>query len=395
MHTFEKNITKLYWIYSFNSTGFHLVVYTLFILSKGFSMQQFFLIEAAAVIVNVVTEIPTGIFSDRIGRKWSLLISSLIGIPACLFIIISSNFYVVLIAMSMGGIAISFSSGTDTAFLYDTLKALNREGEFNKVFGKMRWFGSWTGAIGGIIGGIIATYGLAYPWWAAFIVNFPILFITMTLREPPLSEESTADETKRFHLTESLKYSFKGESGFFIIYASVIWLFFSLGFWLWQPYLKLISVPILYFGFFYATERLLSGFASKYAFKIEGKIGISKSLLFIPLILALAFLLESRFAVIIGFLFIFLQSISSGYFSPILAGYINSRIPSSRRATVLSTKNMLSSILFAILSPLLGFFIDICSLQTALLLMGIILVIVSIIFYLLLKIKALERPKQC
>lgn len=393
MSTLEQNVARLYWIYAFNSTGFHLVVYTLFILSKGFTMQQFFLIEAAAVIVNVITEIPTGVFSDRIGRKWSLIISSLIGMPTTLFIILSDNFYVVLTAMAMGGLAISFSSGTDTAFLYDTLKALKRENEFNKVFGKMTWFGSWASATGGIIGGFIATYGLSYPWWAAFIVSFPILFITITLREPPLFRESTSDDTKRFHLSESLKYSFRRESGFFVLYASVTWLFFSLGFWLWQPYLKLISVPILYFGFFYAAERLLSGFSAKYAFKIEGKIGISKSLLFIPLILALAFILESKFVVIFGFLFIFLQSISGGYFGPVIADYINSRIPSSRRATVLSTRNALHSLLFAIFSPLLGYTIDIYSLQTGLLIMGILLVIVAIIFYLILRFKTLDRSR--
>ena len=34
MTALGKNITKLFWINAFNSTGFHLVVYTLFILSK-------------------------------------------------------------------------------------------------------------------------------------------------------------------------------------------------------------------------------------------------------------------------------------------------------------------------------------------------------------------------
>jgi len=105
------------------------------------------------------------------------------------------------------------------------------------------------------------------------------------------------------------------------------------------------------------------------------------SLLLIPLALALAFILESQFIFVLGFLFIFIQSVSSGYFNPVLEDYVNSRIPSSKRATILSIKNMVHSLSYAIISPLLGYFIDLYSLQAALLGMGIMLISVTTIFF--------------
>lgn len=99
--------------------------------------------------------------------------------------------------------------------------------------------------------------------------------------------------------------------------------------------------------------------------------------------------LESRFVFILGFLFIALQSVASGLFAPLLADYINARIPSSKRATVLSIKNMVNSVLFMTLSPLLGRLVDLYALPSALLLMGAILVVTSLVFLALYRDKTL------
>ena len=61
----QKNISRLAWMHIFGSAQFHLVVYTLFLLSKGFTTQQFFLIESGFSLVALLSEIPTGALSDR------------------------------------------------------------------------------------------------------------------------------------------------------------------------------------------------------------------------------------------------------------------------------------------------------------------------------------------
>ncbi len=377
----ESNLKKLYWINFFGSTNFHLVVYTLFLLSKGFTMTQFFIIESGYMILNFLSEIPTGMFADKISRKWSIVLSYIPGIFLMPIFILSNSFIVCLIIMSLGGIQTAFASGADSAILYDTLIGLKKEKEFKKTLGRFKWGGAWSGAFAGILAGFMASYSLAYPWWAGYLVGFPMLFLAIKLVEPPIRRETQKDESYLKHLRECFKHSFTGPSGYFVLYASTIWTFFVLGFFLWQPYLKLTGLAIAFFGIFYAAERIISGLVSRYAHRIELKIGMRDSLLLIPLVLALAFILESQFIFILGFLFIFIQSISSGYFNPVLEDYINSRIPSSKRATILSIKNMMHSISYAIISPLLGYFIDLYSLQTALLGMGIILIFVAMIFF--------------
>ena len=391
--TLEKNINRLYLVHIFGSAQFHLVVYTLFLLSKGFSTQQFFLIESAYYLISLLLEIPTGIFSDRISRKWSLLIASLIGIPIIPIIVLSDSFIVVLLAMSIGGIGAALTSGTDTAILYDTLKSLDREDEFQQVAGKMGWYGSLSMAFAGIIGGLLATLDMSYAWWAYFAAGLLATTVKFTLIEPPFFRVSQKEESYMQHLGRSWRISTRGAAGFFVFYAATIWFFFSIGFWLWQPYLDLSAVPLAWFGFIYAIQNVIGGFSAKQAHWIEHKIGTRNALLVIPLGLAAVFILESQFVFVLGFIFIFMQSLFSGPFHPLLEDYINKRISSSRRATVLSIKNMVNSLLFMTLSPLIGYFVDLYSLTTALFFMGSMLVVISLVFFFLYQRKAEALPQ--
>jgi hypothetical protein len=84
---------------------------------------------------------------------------------------------------------------------------------------------------------------------------------------------------------------------------------------------------------------------------------------------------------VLGFIFIFVHALFSGPFHPLLDDYVNKRIPSDKRATVLSIKNMVNSLLFMTLSPLIGYLVDLYSLTIALLLMGSVLVVVSFVFF--------------
>jgi MFS family permease len=123
--------------------------------------------------------------------------------------------------------------------------------------------------------------------------------------------------------------------------------------------------------------NVLGGLVSRYARHVEARLGMRGALLVIPLLLSAAFLLESRTRAMWGAGLIALQTLAGGAFNPLLETYVNQRIPSARRATVLSIKNMLRSVLFMALSPLLGYAVDVYSLPTALLLMGVVLVLTA------------------
>lgn len=377
----ESNISKLGWINVFFSAQFQAVVATIYLLSKGFNLAQVLLLGSFYAVAAMLSEIPTGMFSDQMGRKNSLIFSTVLDILAVITVILTNSFWVVAAMYAVSGVAASFSSGTDTAILYDTLCDLNRGDSFKKISGHIKWLGAWGGAIGGILGGIIAKSDLSYAWWAWVVALVAVLLIKMTLVEPSANKNDPERMKLWAHFTKSVQQSLKGEANYFIFYYVFIWLFFWLGYSLWQPYLKFINLPVAYFGFFYAGVSLLSGLASRQAHTIEKRIGMRASLLLMPIMLVVAFLLEARYVFVFSFLFITLQAIAGGYFGPVLDDYVNTRVPSHIRATVLSVQNMFSRLAFAIVSPIIGYFIDLYSLTTAFYLMGAALAVIALGFY--------------
>jgi hypothetical protein len=237
-------------------------------------------------------------------------------------------------------------------------------------------------ASAGIIGGLLAAVDMSYAWWAYFIAGLMAMVVKFTLIEPPFYRSVQKGESYLQHLGRSWKISTSGTARYFIFYSAVIWFFFSIGFWLWQPYLERSTVPIAWFGFIYAAQNVIGGFSARQAHWLAVRVGMRHALLLIPLGLAVVFILQSQFMFAFGFIFIFMHSLFSGPFHPLLEDYINKRVPSSRRATVLSIKNMVNSVLFMIFSPFIGYLVDLYSLTTALLLMGSVLFVISLVFYL-------------
>jgi MFS family permease len=385
------NVTKLHLINVLGHTQFHVVIFTLFVLSKGFSTRDFFLVESAYAVALLVAEVPTGVVSDRLSRKWSLVAASVIGLAAMPFVILSASFPAVMGAMAVAGVAGALASGTDVALLYDSLVALGRDGEFKHILGRMALYRSLAMALSGIVGGLLSRWDMAYAWWASFGVAVLSLPIRVTLREPPF-RDAMRDEPYWRHLGQTLRFSFSGSAGYFVLYAAVIWLFFRLGFWLWQPFLDLIALPVAAFGLVYAAQNVVYGFASSQAHRLEGRLGMRWSLLAIPLVLAAVFTIQALSAHPAAAAIVVVHAAASGLFSVLLEVYINERVPSDRRATVLSVKNVVNSLLFAVFSPMVGQLVDSSSLPLALAALATALVAVAVGFALRYRSDLAPRP---
>ena len=87
----------------------------------GLSLEQFFLLQAFLSIKTFLFEVPTGKITDKIGYKKTLVLSQVMWLMArtlLLLAFISRSYNVFLIEVVIEGIAIGFSSGTMSAYLY-------------------------------------------------------------------------------------------------------------------------------------------------------------------------------------------------------------------------------------------------------------------------------------
>ena len=291
----------------------------------------------------------------------------------------------------MAGISMSFAYGADSALAYDTLKNLGREKEYQKIEGNAHSMRLLAFAIFAPIGGLLATVDLALPYLASSIVIFFSGILALTFIEPR-KEGSKVQKFKgsRFEIGKKYYHEIGKSLNLMLNQKKILWLvlFFSLvflatrlGFWTYQPYMEKVGVPLSLFGVVFACFHLFAALFSKYADKIEKTLKENLTLLIMPFLVIVSFLLMSRFLFLWSISFILLQQVSMATHEPILKNYLNRYTPPDIRATMFSVQNMAGNLIFAVTAPFLGGFVDKSGLENALLIFALVIIIFSIFLW--------------
>ena len=182
---------KWYPRYAFLSDAyFWLPVFFLYF-SEMLTLDEVLLLEMVYYIGVYVMEVPSGWFSDRFGRRITMLLAAVILAISYGMIFAGSSFLVFAIAQFLKAAGISFKSGTETAFHFDSLKAIGLEEEFGKREARVARNRFLGGAAAALIGGLVAIWALQMAYLVACV--FAILMIVLVYRffEPPVEENET------------------------------------------------------------------------------------------------------------------------------------------------------------------------------------------------------------
>lgn len=346
-------------------------------------MQQIIITEVIYSLAIVGLEIPSGYFADRVGRKPCLVLAALFWAVGAVFYAHSPGFIGVSIGATLWGIGSSFSSGAEDALLYETLIHLKKEKEYKKLQGNLFFWGRMAGLIGSIVAGFMASVHISLPAYATIAPFVIWFFLALTLRETRHHQE---DLETWSHLKDIFQKSIIENSKlrYFILYTGIL-SFFAIEFWLTQKYWGFIGVPIVYFGIIVGALSIFSGLGARYAKEIEKFIGEKASLIIIPIVPFIVWLIFAN----VHFLWIvplsLLTAALKGFSIPVFNTYVHSHVSSDRRATIMSLMNFIQKGVFLVFAPLLGWVIDAYSIQTAFLLGAIILALFGVISLSLLK----------
>ncbi len=105
---------------------------------KGLSPAQIGLALGAWSATGLLLEIPCGVLADRMSRRWLLAISQLLRAAGFLVWLAVPSFWGFLAGMTLWGMKSATMSGAFEAVVYDELKALGREAEYARVFGRAK-----------------------------------------------------------------------------------------------------------------------------------------------------------------------------------------------------------------------------------------------------------------
>lgn len=378
----EGNIWKLYTIKLSKWFMVYMPIVVLFMESNGLDLRAVMTINGIYSIAVAAFEVPSGYFSDRLGRKQSLLIGTSLILLQFLVFSFSFSFWTLALGAVIGGLGASFVSGTDSALLYDTLQALDRKGDYIKWEGRTYALGTFSEAVAAIIGGALAFYyGLRMPIYVQVGISGLGIIAALLLVEPQLSAAAPKRSNKE-QMQQILSYVLKkGQKLRFYIGLSTIFGLSSLLLaWFAQPYFASQQLPEDQIGYLWAalncTVALLALTAHITTSKIAPKFLVAFILSGFVLGYAVLGYWGSHYLAI-GLAALFFMYALRGIATPTFLNLINQHTPTDMRATVLSIRGLTIRLGYALFAPLLGWAADVYSLGEAFMgLSGVLLVLI-------------------
>ncbi|NBJ71308.1 MFS transporter [Roseburia sp. 1XD42-34] len=131
----SRNIRVLFWAELFGSVRFIQPVLALFYFSRGLDEADILWLLLFWSIGVLVGEIPTGMFADRYGAKLSFVIGALLSIVSHGLLIWAYDPWLFFASSLLSGFSVTFFSGADEAFIYESLKESNEENMLDKALG--------------------------------------------------------------------------------------------------------------------------------------------------------------------------------------------------------------------------------------------------------------------
>jgi len=373
-----KNLSEIrIWLYTFTSTFSQLYtpIIFLFFADKGVNVGEVGLLFALGSGINLLTEVPFGVFSDKYSKKLSVIIGSIFTILGLTIYINGFGFMQMAFAIGLISVGESGKSGSVEAILSETLKE-------PKYFFQINNYTTYlSNAISAVIIGSLFSINHTYPFYVALFCEFILFFLIISVKTKKnipnqLNSSVANEEILNFKVVFSIILKYK--SIFFILFFSYFFIpqlsvFFPV-------YLETQNLPIELFGIVYFFMNLIPMIGTYiYRKKLE-KMNEYRIILTSLTIFSLGILLMGIFKNIYVGLFIYsFLRIVIGWFWLVFSIYLNSIATSANRATMFSIKGMVTNLAFILSDPFVSFVIYQRNIYYSYLLTGIFIIISTIL----------------
>jgi MFS family permease len=189
--------------------GITLPVMNLLILDKGATLSTLALFMGVYSVVIVTTEIPSGMFSDRFGRRMTFIVSKTMMLLGSLFLIFGSSTVSLIGAVLALGLARSFISGSFEALTVDWH---NQEFGIDRLHRITSHMAVWDtlGLSGGALSSGFVTLAfqnlqpLETPYlgnfWISSVIQVLVIVLTLSWIKEPVLESSPVEEASQSKL---------------------------------------------------------------------------------------------------------------------------------------------------------------------------------------------------
>jgi len=381
----KDNIPKYYALWALMSLGFFTPIFVVFLQANSITLANVMILESIYSLVMAICLIPSGALADLIGRKPVIELGVVASVMAIVLFGIGTDFVSFAAAEVLWGIGNALFFGVESAFIYDTLKAMRKEKEAKQVFANAYFYMLLFVVLGSAAGGFLAGMDYRLTFFLTALAGVGALFSALLFVEPIVYERKKLGVMRYVTQIKGAVAEMMKNSVMLVILASA--LFGGIGtvnFWLSQPYFAAAGIPIILFGIAFALIYLAGALASKFLCRLTTGWTAEKVVLYGGIALGISSLLKSFvYDPVLSVCVALLAPMIMGLLSPTFQALVHKSISSSRRATIYSINTLLTSLSFVALGPVFGALAD-SSLPLSFLLLSAVAVIVGVLFHTLL-----------
>ena len=311
---------------------------------------------AAATVTKAATDIPTGIFSDKIGRKYTLAAGSACAMLALICYAFAAGAAGLFAGAVFSGFGQSLFSGNNNALLYETLKMRGREAEYHHYQGRASSMFQLALGLSALAASFLAQGGLRYLFILGIVPQFLAVIVSLFFDEPKIHthfEQKTFAHLKAaclqiwrnprlrlLTLGQSISWGFgEAQFSFMTVFINTLWPTWAVGLY------RTLTHALGFTGFWFAGP-LLDRIKGAYVLVMASAYGLVSGL-------AATFMANAVSPVL------FLSG--SIFFGPYMVAcdqILQKEFSDQQRATMGSVVSFSGSLVFALAAFCLGFMSD-------------------------------------
>lgn len=361
------NIWKYYLFHFFLNLQLWFPIWIIYLTEKrGLTLTEVTLIDIPFWLCIIFLQIPGAAIADRWGRKPTLIAAAAAFASAVTFFGLASSFPLLLGAYLVWGVGFSLLYGTESAFIYDSLKAVGREDEYPRIYGR-GWAVATTAQVAGtLIGAPLADQtSLVFPIVMSGGIASIAVLVGLSFHEPHVISKKEHPTYPQIIREAATVIRTQPDVRYAILFFGLVTLGNVAPVFFFQPFLREHGVDVGDVGLWQTPMRIAGIIGALAAHRIIRDLGERGTFYAMPLLLVASYLLlagwDSSNAMvafsIMGFIMILSQ--------PTVTDYVNRRVASEQRATVVSMTNLIRSVVLIPAAPLMGLIADEASLRTA------------------------------
>lgn len=348
-----RSIVWQYYLFSgcfTTALSFIFSTYSVFLTAKGFDLLQMNLVNCFFVVGVFCMEIPTGAYADVLGRRNSFIAACFVLAASMGIYYMADSFWMCVLAELIGAAGSAFCSGSLEAWVVDSVKHAGMRGQLHSIFRREQYVVRTGGIVGSLLGGYIAQGDLALPWLYASVGLFALGIVALCIMREEYFERKPfifSLSALRTIIVESIRYGVRRKSVLYVvIFGSLVTMCVQPLNMQWQ--LRLVqdfSFDTMGLSWGYVGISIFVMLGSFLSRKFIERVGNEKRALILSQAITTAGVLVAAYMVgawivLPAFL---VHEIGRGMMVPLKRAYMNKRIPSKQRATILSFDSMVNN----------------------------------------------------